>query len=255
MLSCNYFRIFIIFHLMLYLLGVYKNRFTADHLYISFDFALSLSINCGTGINHSQVAIFIHLMSWYRGSIITDAEGIPRVDYPIAFYKLLTKIHQLEEDHAKLVSRLNLKTNKLVEGEFDLLIRRSKVLTRQEDYAVAFTVVAKKVYEIDYLAKVKESFSGLSFERLYYSTAVGGDLKRSLSHCTDRVFSYDKERKRLRQLGQVIENSIVVARLYLEISSYTLPILVLLEVLNTPEVYAVAFQRYPFWKHGKSKSR
>ena len=194
-------------------------------------------------------------MSWYRGSIITDAEGIPRVDYPIVFDRLLTKIRQLEEDHAKLVSRLNLKTNKLVEGGFDLLIRRSKLLTRQEDYAVAFTVVAKKVYGKDYLVKVQGSFSGLSFEGLYYSTAVGGDIKRSLSHCTDRVFSYDKERKRSRKIGQVIENSIVVARLYLEISNYTLPILVLLEVLNTPEVYAVAFQRYSFWKHGKSKSR
>ena len=119
-------------------------------------------------------------------------------------------------------------------------------MTRQEDYAVAFSVVAKKLYGIDYLAKVKESFSGLSFEGLYYSTAVGGDLKGDLSHCTDRVFSYDKEQKRLRKFGQVIENSSVVARLYLEISKYTLPILVLLEVLNTPEVYAVAFERYPF---------
>ena len=236
-------------------MGVHKTRFTADHLYLSFDFALSLSINCGTGINHSQVTIFIDLMSWYRGSIVTDAEGIPRVDYPIAFDRLLTKIRQLEEDHSKLVSRLDLKTNKLVEGEFDLLVRRSKLLKRQEDYAVAFTVVAKKLYGIDYLAKVKESFSGLSFEGLYYSTAVGGDLKGALSHCTDRVFSYDKERKRLRKFGQVIENSIVVARLYLEISNYSLPILVLLEVLNTPEVYEVAFRNYPFWKNGNYKIR
>ena len=128
-------------------------------------------------------------------------------------------------------------------------------MKRQEDYAVVFTVVAKKLYGIHYLAKVKESFSGLSFEGLYYSTAVGGDLKRSLSHCTDSVFSYDIERKILRKFGQVIENSIVVTRLYLEISNYTLPILALLEVLNTPEVYEVAFQRYPFWKHGKSKFR
>ena len=77
----------------------------------------------------------------------------------------------------------------------------------------------------------------------------------SLSHCTGRVLSYDKERKRLRKLGQVIENNIVVARLYLEICNYTLPILIVLEVMNTSEVYAVVFQRYPFWKHGKSKSR
>ena len=83
--------------------------------------------------------------------IITDAEGIPRVDYPIAFDRLLTKIRQLEEEHAKLVSKIDLKTNKLVEGEFDLLLRRSKLLTRQEDYDVAFSVVAKKIYESGHL--------------------------------------------------------------------------------------------------------
>ena len=142
---------------MLYWMGVHKTRFTADHFYLSFDFALSLSINCGTGINHSQVTIFIDLMSWYRGSIITDAEGIPRVDYLIAFDRLLTKIRQSEEDHSKLVSRLDLKTNKLVEGEFDLLIGRSKLLTRQENYAIAFAVVAKKMYGVDYLDKVTKS--------------------------------------------------------------------------------------------------
>ena len=86
-------------------------------------------------------------MPWYRGSIVTDAEGIPRVDYPIAFDRLLTKIRQLEEDHSKLVSRLDLKTNKFVEGEFDLLLRRSKLLTRQEDYAVAFLSLPRNYTE------------------------------------------------------------------------------------------------------------
>ena len=177
------------------MIGVHKTRFTADHLYLSFDFELSLSINCGTGINYLQVTIFIDLMSWYRGSIVTDAEGIPRVNYPIASDRLLTKIRQLEEEHVKLVSKLGLNTNKLVEGEFEFLLRKSELLTRQEDYAVAFSVVAKKIYGIDYLGTVKESFSGLSFEGLHYSTAVRGDLKRSFSHCIDRVFSYDKEKK------------------------------------------------------------
>ena len=107
-----------------------KNRFTADHFYLSFNFLLSNSINCGTEIIHSQVTIFINLMLWYRGSIITDAEGLPRVDYPIAFDRLLTKIRQLEEEHVKLVSKFDLNTNKLVEGEFELLLRRSKLLTR-----------------------------------------------------------------------------------------------------------------------------
>ena len=126
MVSYNYFRIFINFHLMLYLLGVHKIRFTADHFYLSFNFALSNYINCGTGINHSQVTIFINLMPWYRESVITDAEGIPRVDYLIAFDWLLIKIRQLEEEHIKLVSKLDLKINKLVEGEFDVLLKRSE---------------------------------------------------------------------------------------------------------------------------------
>ena len=187
MVSYNYSRIFINFHVMLYLLGVHKIRFTADHFYLSFNFALSNSINCGTGINHSQVTIFITLMSWYRGSIITDTEGLPRIDYPIAFDRLLTKIRQLEKEHIKLVSKLDLITNKLVEGEYELLLRASKLLTRREDYAVAFSVVAKKLYRIDYLDKVNESFLGLSLECLYYSTAVESDLKGALSHCTDRI--------------------------------------------------------------------
>ena len=177
MVSYNYFRILINFHLLLHLLGVHKIRFTADHFYLSFNFTLSNSINCGTGIIHSQVTIFINFMSWYRGSIITDAEGLPRVDYTIAFDRLLTKIRQLEEEHVKLVSKLDLNTNKLVEGEFELLSRRSKLLTRQEDYAVAFAVVAKKIYGVDYLDKVKESFSDLYFEGLYYNSAIGGDIK------------------------------------------------------------------------------
>ena len=127
---------------MLHLLGVHKIRFTADYFYLSFNFALSNSINCGTRIIHSQVTVFINLISLYCGSIITVAEGLSRVDYPIEFDRLLPKNHQLEEDHVNVVSKLDLNTNKLVEGEFALLLGRSRLLTRQEDYAVAFSVVA-----------------------------------------------------------------------------------------------------------------
>ena len=116
-------------------------------------------------------------MSWYYGSIITDAKRLPRVDYPIALDRLLTKIHQLENDNVKVVSKIDLNTKKLVEGEFKLLLKRSKILTRQEDYVVVFAVVVNKIYGADYLDKVKESFSGLSFEGLYYSTGIGGDLQ------------------------------------------------------------------------------
>ena len=70
-------------------------------------------------------------MLWYHGSIIIDAEGHPRVDYPITFDRLLSKIYQLEEDHVRAVSKMDLNTNKLVEGEFELLLKRSKIIMRQ----------------------------------------------------------------------------------------------------------------------------
>ena len=56
------------------------------------------------------------------------------------------------------------------------------------------------------------------------------------------MLSYDAELKKLRKLGQVLNNSIVVARLLFEIITYILPILVLLEVLNTPENYVAALK-------------
>ena len=101
-------------------------------------------------------------------------------------------------------------TNKLVEGEFELLLKRSNIILRQEDYAVAFVVVAKKIYGSEYIEKIKESFLGLLSEGLYYSTVIDGDQRSSISRCTDRVLSYDTERKRLRKLGKVLNNSIVV---------------------------------------------
>ena len=73
------------------------------------------------------------------------------------------------------------------------------------------------------------------FEGLYYSTVIEDDHQLFLSRCTDRVLSYDAEQKTLRELGQVLNNIIVAARLLFEINNYILHILVLLEVLNTPE--------------------
>ena len=127
-------------------------------------------------------------MSWYRGSIFIDVKGHPKIDYSIVFGRLLSKIHQLEKDHIKVVSKMDSNTNKLVKGEFELLLKRSRILLRQEDYAVAFTVVAKKIYG-----------SGFLFEVLYYSTVIKSDRWLSLSCCTDRVRSYDTELKRLRK--------------------------------------------------------
>ena len=93
-------------------------------------------------------------MVWYHGSISIDAEGHPRVDYPITFDRLLSKIYQLEENHVKVVNKIDLNTNKLVEGEFELLLNRSKILTRQENYAIAFVVDAKNI-QVRLLREVK----------------------------------------------------------------------------------------------------
>ena len=110
-----------------------------------------------------------------------------------------------------------------------MLLKRYKALLIQEDYAVAFPVVAKKIYGSGCLERIKESFSGLLFEGLYYSTVIEGDRQLSISHYTDRVLSYDAELKGLRKFGQVLNNSIVVARILFEISYYVLPIWVLFE--------------------------
>ena len=94
-------------------------------------------------------------------------------------------------------------------------------------------------------------FSCLLFKDLYYLTVIEGDHQLYISHCSGRVLSYDAERKILRKLGQVLNNSIVVARLLFEISNYILPILVLWEVINTPEDYVSALKNYFFLKYGK----
>ena len=172
MASYNYFRILINFYLLLYLLGVYEIEFTTDYFYVLFNFVLANTINCGPRLICSQVTIFISSMSWYRWSIIIDAKGRLKIDYLIEFDRLLSTFRQLEEDYLKVVSKIDLNTNKLVKGEFELLFKRSEVLLIQENYAVAFAVVAKKVYDSDCLEKIKESFSGLLFEGFYYFTVL-----------------------------------------------------------------------------------
>ena len=131
-----------------------------------------------------------------------------------------------------------------------MLLKRSKILLIQEDYTVAFAVVTKKICGSGCLEITKESLSGLLFEGLYYSTVIESDCQLSLSRCTDRVLSYDAELKRLCKLGQVLNNSIVVARLFLEISNYVIPILVLLEMLNASEDCLAALKNYSYLKHG-----
>ena len=112
-------------------------------------------INWGVRLIHSQVTICTSWMSWYRGSIIVDAKERLKIDYPIALDMLLFKICELEKDNLKVIIKIDLKTKKLVKGEYELLLKRSKILARQENYAVAFSIVAEKVYGSGSLAKIK----------------------------------------------------------------------------------------------------
>ena len=144
MASYNYFRILINFHYLLHLMSAYKTGFTTDHFYVLSNFVLGNSINCGSMLIHSQVIIFISLMSWYRGSIITDTKCHPKIYYSIEFDRLLSKKSSIGENHVKVVSKIDLNTNKIVEAEFELLLKRSKILLRQEDYAVAFVSFLRK---------------------------------------------------------------------------------------------------------------
>ena len=80
------------------------------------------------------------------------------------------------------------------------------------------------------------------FEGLYFSTVYDGCRQQSLSRCSDHVFSQDAEVKRFRKLGQYIHNIIVVTRLFVEISNYILPILVLLKIINSPENYRITLK-------------
>ena len=61
-----------------------------------------------------------------------------------------------KRDNNYIVSKIDFNTNKLVEGEFELLLKRSKILLIQEDYAVVFTFVAKKINGSGHLEKIKE---------------------------------------------------------------------------------------------------
>ena len=131
-------------------------------------------------------------MSWYRGSIITDGKGHPKIDYQIIFDRLLSKIRQLEEDHVKLVSKINLNT-KTCRGWVRIVVEEVWILLIQENHAVKFAVVIKKIYRLDCLEKIKESFWGLLFEGLYYFTFIEDYYQRSFFRFTDRVLSYDAE--------------------------------------------------------------
>ena len=71
---------------------------------------------------------------------------------------------------------------------------------------------------------------------------IEGDRQLSLFCCTDRVLGYDIELKMLRKFEQVLNISIVVARLLIEIINYVYPTLVLLESLNIFEDYVAALK-------------
>ena len=227
-------------------MSAYKIGFTTDHFYVLSNFVLGNSINCVSMLIHSQVIIFISSMSWYRLSIITDTKCHSKINYPIAFDRILSKIRQLEEDHVNVVSKIALNTNKLVEGEFKVLLKRSKILLMQEDYAVTFSFITKKIYGSGCLRSVVRRF-------VLFFTVIEGNRQLFLSRYTDCVLSYNAEPKKLRKFGKVLNNSIFIAKFLFESSNCVLRILVLLEILRTLEDYLATLKIYPFLKYGKSK--
>ena len=84
MVRYYYFRILINFYVLLHFLGIYEIEFFTDHFYELFNFVLADFIDYGVRLIHSQVTILISPISWYRGSIITNANDHPNIDYPIA---------------------------------------------------------------------------------------------------------------------------------------------------------------------------
>ena len=170
--SYNYFRILIDFHYLLHLMSAYKIGFTTDHFDVLSNFVLDNSINCGAMLIHSQVIIFISSISWYRWSMITDTKCHSKINYPIAFDRLLSKICQLEEDHVNVVSKIALNINKLVEGEFKVLLKRSKILLMQEDYAVTFAVITKNIYGSGCLRYVVRRFVLFFHRHWRWSSAI-----------------------------------------------------------------------------------
>ena len=97
-------------------------------------------------------------MLWYRGSIVIDDARYYNIKYIIVFTILLLRINQLEKQQFKIVSSINSSTSNSNKGKFELLLERSKILKKQEDYASVFAVVVERIYRSGYIAKIKESF-------------------------------------------------------------------------------------------------
>ena len=85
-----------------------------------------------------------------------------------------------------------------------------------------------------------------SYVTQYTSSCYESDYKSDLKNWKNRETIFYLRLK-------YVHNSIVVTRLLVKISSYTLLILVLLEIFNIPEDYRTVLKKYPFLKDGKSK--
>ena len=75
-----------------------------------------------------------------------------------------------------------------------MLVKRSLILDKQEDYALAFAVVTERLYRSSYLDKVKVSFSGLLFEDSgIYTCEDDGCRKQNIFQLSNRVHSLEAE--------------------------------------------------------------
>ena len=97
MVRYYYFRILINFYVLLHFLDIYEIESVTDYFCVLFNFVLANCIDYGVRLILSQVTILISPISWYRGSIITNAKGHSNIYYPIALIDYCLKFVNWKE--------------------------------------------------------------------------------------------------------------------------------------------------------------
>ena len=108
------------------------------------------------------------------------------------FTRLESRIYQLEKEQIKKVSSIDSSTSSIHRCEFDFLVDRSLNLDAQEDYAIEFAVVAKRLHGSSCLEKVKQSFYRLLFRKSeFYVYVDNGCCQYSLSQLFNCLHSLE----------------------------------------------------------------
>ena len=156
-------------------------------------------------------------MSWYRRSLVIDDDIYSKMKYRTEFSRLLSHIHILEKTQINILSRVytnTINSNNPIGSEynFDALIERSKLIEKQEVYAVEFTVVVYKLYAYDHVAKIEKIFNVILLGESGYRI-VDGYHQHSLSRLTCRVKILIVELGQSRNQRQTIDIDIRIARI------------------------------------------